>query len=109
MIVYNVTIQVLEEIAEQWVKWILEEHAQEVLDTKCFHKYELFEIINHEEEGARTYAVKYYAEDIQQYEEYRDKFSKILISKGIDKFGDKMVGFRTLMKWLGSSDIADCK
>ncbi len=104
MIVYNVTVQVQEEIAREWVDWILNEHAQEVLDTKCFHKYELFEIIDHPEEGLKTYAVKYFTTDKKSYDNYIKDYSKQLRDKGLEKFGDKFVGFRTLMQMIANGE-----
>ncbi len=100
MIVYNVTVTVKDEIAEEWVKWIQNEHAQDVLDTKCFHKYELFQILEHQDDGVQSYAVKYYTEAIEDYERYVEKHAETLISKGFEKFGDQFIAFRTLMKAL---------
>ncbi len=100
MIIYNVTVTVHEEIAPEWVKWIKNTHAQEVLDTKCFHNYELFEILEHQEEGVKTYAVKYYADTMEDYQNYVNEHAETLRRKGFELFGDKFIAFRTLMKAL---------
>ncbi len=98
MIVYNVTVTVDDAIAADWVRWIKEEHAQEVLDTKCFHKYELYQILEHQDDGVQSYAVKYYTDRLEDYEQYVSDHAEALRNKGFERFGDRFIAFRTLMK-----------
>ncbi len=98
MIVYNVTITVDPDVATDWLKWLQDEHAQEVLDTECFHKYEIYRILDHQQTEAPTYAIKYYTESMQKYEEYIENHAETLRNKGFEAFGDKFIAFRTLMQ-----------
>ncbi len=98
MIVYNVTVTVEPEIATSWLRWIKEIHAKEVLETQCFHKFEIYRILDHQVGEAPTYAIKYYTDSIETYEEYIEKHSEALRNKGFELFGNKFIAFRTLME-----------
>ncbi len=98
MIVYNVTVTVENEIAEKWVKWIKEEHGPEVVATQCFHKFDIYKILDHQEGESQTYAVKYYTDQMSKYEIYIKKYADALRDKGFSEFGNKFIAFRTLME-----------
>ena len=45
-----------------------------------------------------TYAIQYHAESKSMYNRYIEKYSEEMREKGIEKWGDKFIAFRTLMQ-----------
>ena len=58
MIIYNVTVNVQEDIHEKWVKWMNDEHIPEMLDTKKFSKALMTKVLVEEPMGGITYSVQ---------------------------------------------------
>ncbi len=97
MYIYNVTINIEDEVKEEWLTW-LEGHILDVLNTGKFISAKLTEVLVEEEMGGTTYSVQYTAktkEDIQKY--YQEDAAR-LRGDGMKKFGDKMVAFRTELR-----------
>lgn len=98
MILYNVTVKVDVSISDAWVKWMKEEHMPELMETGLFTEYRLMHLFEQDDAEGITYSAQYYCEDMDRYNEYIDKHAPRLRKAGIDKFGDKFVAFRTIMK-----------
>ena len=45
MIVYNVTCNVGSHLAEEWLKWMQEEHIPEVMQTGCFTECKILKLL----------------------------------------------------------------
>lgn len=98
MFIYNVTIKPLWEINEAWVKWMKEEHLNDVMETGCFTKYQFIRLLEIEEDEGPTYAIQYYCESKSLYNLYIEKYAPKLRQDGINLFGNKFIGFRSLMQ-----------
>ena len=61
MVLYNVTVSVSQEHANDWVKYMMEEHIPEVLATGHFRDFRLCHVQG-KAEGGITFAVQYMAE-----------------------------------------------
>lgn len=98
MYIYNVTIKVSLAIAADWEVWMKEKHIPDVLKTGCFVKHQFVKLLDHRDEEGETYAVQYYAETFQQYENYIQQYASALRNDGFALWGDKFVAFRTVMQ-----------
>ncbi|MBS4043876.1 MAG: DUF4286 family protein [Chitinophagaceae bacterium] len=98
MFIYNVTIKLQWSIHEDWVKWMQEKHLADVMATGCFTKYQMVRLMDIDEEEGPTYAIQYYCDSKAQYNQYIEMYAPKLRLDGIQLFGDKMIGFRSLMK-----------
>lgn len=98
MIIYNVTSKVDWSIHDAWVKWMQEEHMPEVVQTGCFTQYQLLRILETDEAEGPTYAAQYFAENKLQQEEYIEKFSPSLRRKAHEKWGARLISFRSIMQ-----------
>ena len=95
MLIYNVTVHVEPSIEEKWLNWMEQEHIPEMLGTKKFSKTKVFKIITDQDTGGRSYAVQYYCYNREQYESYLKEDATSLRQKVKDKFGKKILFFRT--------------
>ena len=99
MILYNVTLNVDSEILEEWLKWMKEVHLPEVMATNKFNQFAMYKIQNHNpDDSGNNYSVQYHADSLQEYDDYVTNFGPALKQKTIEKFGDKIIAFRTLLE-----------
>ncbi len=98
MILYNVTVKSDHSIASEWLKWLQQEHIPEMIATGCFTHANVFRLLETDETDGITYAVQYFSEDQFLYEKYIEKFSNGMRKKGLDKWGNKCVAFRSVME-----------
>jgi hypothetical protein len=98
MFIYNVTVKVDHSIAADWLRWLKEEHIPEVVGTGCFTTATILELLENADEEGLTYAIQYQASTKEDYDRYIDQHAHLLRQKSFDKWGDRFMAFRTLMK-----------
>lgn len=95
MYIYNVTINVESSIRDAWLEWMQTKHIPEMLATGKFNEAKIFRVLVDEETGGTTYAVQYYTESRQLLRDYYRENAAGMRQDGVDRFGDKIVAFRT--------------
>jgi len=98
MLLYNVTIKVSHFIAPEWLRWLQQEHIPEMIATGCFNKATVLRLLEDTDEEGVTYAVQYQALHQADYEHYLAEFAPGMRQKGLDKWGENFIAFRTLME-----------
>ena len=98
MYIYNVTTKVHQSIAHDWLCWIQEEHIPDLIATGCFSSAGILQLLETDDTEGPTFAVQYRAESKSQYNLYVEKYAAIMRQKSFDKWGDKVIGFRSLMQ-----------
>ena len=98
MIVYNVTINVNEDVSEEWYEWMTTQHIQDVMDTGCFVDSKVFRLLTPEPEEGESYIVQYYADTIEDYERYQIEHAAILQSEHNEKYKGKFTSIRSVME-----------
>lgn len=96
MYIYNVTINVEDTIHDEWLTW-MDSHVSEVLNTGKFTSAKLTEVLVQGEVG-RTYSIQYGCNTKEDLESYYKEDADNLRLEGLQKFGAKMVAFRTELK-----------
>lgn len=97
MYIYNVTINIDDEVKDEWLTW-METHILDVLNTGKFVAAKLTQVLVEEEMGGTTYSVQYSAKTKEDLQNYYKEDAKRLRGDGLRKFGDKMVAFRTELR-----------
>ena len=98
MLIYNVTVQVEKEIAAQWLHWLKHEHIPDLMNTGCFTNYQIVKLLDVDESEAITYAIQYYASSRELLDKYLDEHAAGVRKKGVEKWGERFVAFRTIME-----------
>ncbi|MFM2155738.1 MAG: hypothetical protein RL516_487 [Bacteroidota bacterium] len=98
MIIYNVTVNVDHDVAEDWLSWMIDAHIPDVLNTGMFHDYSILRLVGDEKSGGITYAIQYRALNMAMYERYKDEFAPALQADAMQRFAGKFVAFRTLLE-----------
>ena len=98
MIVYNISIRIIPEIEEEWVRWQKEEHIPDVMSSGQFTEYKFYRLLEQQEPDGITYVVQYFASSLENYNRYINDTSHTLRQKALDKWGNKFIAFRTIME-----------
>lgn len=98
MIIYNVTVKITLDSADEWVAWMKEEHMPELMKTGLFTDSRLCRLLEQDETDGRTYAAQYFCNSIDDYNTYIDKYAQGMRDKGFTRFGSRFVAFRTVME-----------
>ena len=97
MYIYNVTINIDDAVHEEWLTW-MESHILKVLNTNKFVSAKFTQVLVEEDMGGKTYSVQYIANSKEDLEEYYTQDAEELRIESAQKFGDKMLAFRTELK-----------
>ena len=94
MYIYNVTVNISDEVHNEWLIW-METHILDVLNTGKFISAKFTQVLVEEEMGGKTYSIQYTANTKEDLEDYYKEDADELRLEGFKKFGDKMLAFRT--------------
>jgi hypothetical protein len=97
MIIYNVTVNIDEEVHDDWFEWMSDVHIKDVMNTGLFLEAKFSKILA-EEEGGRSYSIQYLCQDMSTLDKYQEEFAPGLQQDHANKFGGKFVAFRTLLR-----------
>lgn len=98
MVLYNVTIKVEPASNDEWVKWMKEEHIPELLELGVFEHARLMKLHEVDETDGITYAAQYTCKSMDEYNKYISDHAATMRERGIARFKDKFVAFRTIME-----------
>ena len=104
MIIYSVTSNIDETIHDEWLVWI-KEHIPQVLATGKFEKATLTKVLVEEEMGGVTYSVQYKAFSREALDAFYKENAPAFRSEISQKFGDKMLAFRTELEILDEYNV----
>jgi hypothetical protein len=97
MFIYNVTVNIADEVNAQWVKWMKETHIPQVMKTGCFIDNQMVKVLYVEDEG-HTYSCQYKFLEMADIEKYQKEFAPALQADHLKLFKDKYTAFRTLLQ-----------
>lgn len=98
MVLYNVTIKINHDAEQEWLQWMKEEHMPELMQTGLFVDSKLFRLLDIDDTEGVTYAAQYFCKNMEDYNSYISVHSVAMRAKGIEKFGDRFIAFRTIME-----------
>tara|TARA_R100000935_G_C2775274_1_gene139384 strand:+ start:66 stop:380 length:315 start_codon:yes stop_codon:yes gene_type:complete len=94
MYIYNVTINIQEDVHDEWVNWMKNEHIPDMLRTDKFIKALMTRVLVEEQMGGITYSIQYTLESKEMLERYYKENAAELRAK-TTPFAGKFVAFRT--------------
>ena len=97
MIIYNVTVSVEESVTSDWLEWMETEHIPAVMDCGVFIKAQINRVLT-DADSHNTSAVAYTCLTMKHLHQYKIEFSTQLQKKHIERFGEKVVAFRTILE-----------
>jgi hypothetical protein len=97
MIIYNVTINIDNDVRDEWIQWMKDVHIPEVMGTGHFTEYKMCRVMVDEESGT-TYSIQYTCANMKELEAYQKDHAPKLQQKTRERYEGKFVAFRTLLE-----------
>lgn len=97
MIIYNVTVNIENDVREEWLQWMKTKHIPDVMATGYFLENKICKVLIDEEQGT-TYSIQYTCLSMDDLKEYQAKHAPRLQKEVTDKYANKFVAFRTLLE-----------
>ena len=97
MIIYNVTANVSDNIVEEWLIWMKEDHIPRVLQTNLFISASINRIVSNSDSGT-TYAIAYKLESLAILQKYETQYAPKFRDEYNSKFPTNAPTFRTIME-----------
>ncbi|MGB8704090.1 MAG: DUF4286 family protein [Gillisia sp.] len=94
MYIYNVTVNVQEQIHAEWLEWMKKEHIPEMLATKKFSKALMTRVMVTEEMGGISYSIQFTTDSRRTLQKYYAENAADLRQKS-SIFEGQVVSFRT--------------
>ena len=104
MLIYNVTVTIDLDRHEEWLKWMLQTHIPDVMNTGMFLSYRMSRLLGHDHPDAEIYTVQYTVKDMTQLERYQEVYAPALQKAHKDLFGDSYAAFRTVMEVMAHNE-----
>jgi hypothetical protein len=98
MYLYNITLNIDDDIREEWLAWMKREYIPELFSCGLFSNKSFFQLVNDEKSEGTTYALQLFMVSEADYKKYHEKFYYKHQEVLYKKFPDKFVEFRTLLK-----------
>ncbi|MCC5943875.1 MAG: DUF4286 family protein [Bernardetiaceae bacterium] len=99
MFLYNVTVNIDENIENEWIEWMRNVHIPDVMATGCFTSARMSQLLGEVAEASGpTYAIQYVYPDEATLERYQKEFAPKLQAAHTKRYENQFVAFRTLMK-----------
>ncbi len=99
MIIYSVTISLDRGIEQNWLAWMQETHIPEVMATGHFEDYSFQQLLEPTVDPEMvTYNVHYHCATIEAYRAYEKNHAPKLRQAHEDRYANRFVSFRTLLK-----------
>ena len=98
MILYNVTINIENDVHEEWLQWMREHHVPNILLTGLFVDTKILRLLTEIDNGGTTYSFQYFFATMEDYETYEKKYAHSLRAEHDAHYRGKYVAFQTLLE-----------
>ncbi len=99
MLLYNITVNIDNAVAAEWLEWMKETHIPEVMATTYFVKFQIARMLTEEADtGGVTYAVQYFCRNMADFEEFQQDYAPALVEKHAKRYPNQFVTFESLLE-----------
>jgi len=98
MIIYNVTVNINDEVHDEWVAWMRNVHIPDVMATGFFLENRFAKVLLTKDEGGVTYSVQYLCKNMADLQAYQGSHAPRLQADVKEKYDGKFVAFRTVLE-----------
>jgi len=99
MIIYNVTVNIEDDVHADWLIWMKNYHIPDVMNTGFFLDHTICKVLStQEDETGHTYAIQYRCNSMTELNKYQEKHASRLQEEHVARYKGKFVAFRTLLE-----------
>lgn len=100
MIIYNTTFHVMNEVRADFLNWVRTVYVPQATDNRMLFVPMLTKIIGSEQDGGESYALQFRVQSNETLEAWKQEVGVALTQQLVKRYGNKVVGFTTLMEKL---------
>lgn len=97
MYIYNITINIEEDVHDQWLQWMKENHIPDVMGTGLFLGNRIMQVMADDPQGI-TYSIQYEVKDMETLQLYQEVYAPKLQKEHTERYEGKFVAFRTILR-----------
>lgn len=101
MFLYNITVNIDQDIEKDWLQWMQEVHIPEILSTGLFKENKLFRLLHEPHNEGSTYSVQFFTISLENLDKYLKEYAPAITIKHNDRYRNKHVVFQTVMEFIG--------
>lgn len=105
MYIYNVTINIDDNVHDRWLQWMRDTHIPDMLATGKFTAAKMCRVMVVEDSGGTTYSVQYTTKDRKTLQKYYEEDATRLREEGQKLFPNKFVAFRTELELISDQKL----
>ena len=98
MLVYNITIQIAWDIADEWLDWQREKNIPDIMSSNLFDEFKLYRLLDLEDHEGPTYTLQLYTTDEDRYRRYLKDYAPAIQRAAFEKWGSQFYVHRTCMQ-----------
>ncbi len=98
MLILNTTFLVSDEIQNQWLEWVREQHIPFMLNTKYFIKPQIAKIISNDATDGTSYSVQFQINNRETLEKWQREFAGKFEQNCYKIFGNEALFFSTILE-----------
>jgi hypothetical protein len=83
---------------DSWISWQVDQQIPAILKTGLFDSYQLYRLLDQEEEEGPTFVIQFFTSNPERYEQFVIEFAPAIQQAGWDKWGNNFIAFRTVME-----------
>lgn len=102
MYIYNVTVNIEENVHDIWLQWMMSEHIPAMLATGKFSKALMTRVEVEEEMGGKTYSIQYTTDSKETLDKYYSENADVMRAQN-KAFDGAYVAFQTELKVIGEA------
>lgn len=97
MIIYNTTYTVAAGDAKNFIIWVNEAYIPKAIENGMLKKARLLQILSHKDPDTECFSLQFETESVGTLQKWYGENGRALVDEMLKLFGDKVVGFSTIM------------
>ncbi|WP_200975020.1 DUF4286 family protein [Echinicola sp. 20G] len=98
MILYNITVNIDQDVEKEWVQWMKATHIPKVMETGLFNEFKFYKLLHEMEGGGVNYSVQYFAESMDHVLDYQNNHDMKIHEVFNQKYNNKYALFRSVLE-----------
>ena len=98
MIIYSVTINIDNEVHDQWFKWMRSNYIPSLLNSGLIVENKILRLLTEVDNEGTTYSFQYYLKNMDDYKQLESSFIPALQNSLYDLYQNRYVEFTTLLE-----------
>jgi len=98
MLIFNTTYLVSDDVHNNWLKWIREQHIPFMLDSTYFSHPQVARVITSDKQEGTSFSVQFRVDDMRTLKRWNQEYNKAFQDNCSQQFGTEVIFFTTVLE-----------